>query len=493
MVVRGGQLEVLTKKQIYDIHMASLDVLEHTGVIVREDEALRVLDEAGAAIDYRRQHARIPPYLVEEAIRRCPSGLTLYGRDRKKRIKLEDGNVHFAPAGGPYVLDLDGKRRPAVWDDVANITRLTDGLENLDVAGAFLNILGVSEWEMAIRRFIIYVRNAEKPLQAIGVWRSKDLAEDSIKMQSAVAGGLEELKRKPMMWFHVNPVSPLIHDKQQTEGMLVYAKQGLPIHFGPEIVGGGTGPVTLGGILVQQNVENLSGITMAQMAADPKSRPPVVYATVSGVMDMKTTCLSLGCAEAGLINIATAQIARYYGLPSRGAGGMADSKIPDAQAGYETATTLLMAAMGGINYIVYSAGGLEPGILTVSYEKFVMDNDMIGMVKRALEGIDINDETLAVDVIGKVGPGGHFLSQEHTKKYYKREVYYPAIFNRATYQTWVKAGSRDLREMARDRAKKILKEHFPEPLDKDIETELERIAKEVEKREIRRETSKGSK
>ncbi|MFQ6003492.1 MAG: trimethylamine methyltransferase family protein, partial [Candidatus Zixiibacteriota bacterium] len=184
-------------------------------------------------------------------------------------------------------------------------------------------------------------------------------------------------------------------------------------------------------------------------------------------------------------NVATAQLAHYYGLPSRGTGGGTESKIPDIQAGFEKAMTLMMAALAGINFIYDAAGVLESS-LTASYEQAVIDNEICGMVSRALRGIKISDETLAIDVIEDVGPGGQYLTQRHTLEHLKKEHYLPIIINRQKREKWERAGSKDLRETAREEAKRILKEHQPEPLDHDIEEELKKIVKEVEKRERKR-------
>ena len=303
---------------------------------------------------------------------------------------------------------------------------------------------------------------------------------DTIRLASIVAGGEEELKKRPMLLGFHNPVSPLQHSKELTEGLMVYAKYKQPVSIAPEAQAGATAPITLAGLLTQQNAEVLSGITIAELT-NPGT--PVLYGAVSVPLDMKTGNIALGAIEVGLINAAAAQLARYYGLPSRGTGGTTDSKIPDIQAGFEKAATLLMAASAGINFIYDAAGALE-STLTASFEQAVIDNEICGMVARALRGIDVNDETLAIDVIENVGPGGQYLSQKHTLKHLKKEQYIPKIIKREKREDWERAGSKDLWKVAREEAKKILKEHQPEPLDKDIEKELKRTIKEIEKRKV---------
>jgi len=486
--VRGGQLKVLSRDQILEVHYATLDVLQHTGVVVHSKEALKVLKEAGADIDYKKERAWIPPHLVEEAIRKTPHGFRLCGRNPKKYCKFEGNRVYFGTAGGPpNVLDLNGNRRRATTKDFEDLVRLTDALENIDIAGAgitgMVDEIDLPETVRNARNFLRRLRNTDKP-GGLGAGRGKAQAIDSIKLGCVVTGDLEKLRGNPMGWCHVNPVSPLMLSKELIESAIVYARHGLPIHFGSEVLGSATGPATLAGILVQMNAENLSGIVIAQFAAKPQHRPPILYGCISGILDQRTVVPALGSPEAGLINVASAQIAKYYGMASRGSGGYTESKIPDAQAGYESMMTLMMTAMAGTNFI-YASGGLEPGVLSISYEKYVLDNDMIGMIRRIMDGICVTDETLAVDIIDKVGPGGHYLTQKHTIKFITKEYYFPTTFDRNNYERWVKSDSKDIREAARNRARKILEEHQPEPMDKDIEEDLQRMIRQIEKREIR--------
>jgi len=487
--VRGGQLKVLSRNQIRDVHYATLDVLQHTGVVVHSEEALKVLDEAGADIDYEKERAWIPPHLVEEAIRKTPHGFRLCGRNPKKYCKLEGNRVYFCTAGGPpHVLDLNGKRRRATIRDFENLVKLTDALENIDMAGAgihgMVEEIGLPEAVQHAREFLRTLKNTDKPCGLLEAGRGKDQAIDSIKLACAVMGDLKKLRRNPMTRCHVNPVSPLILSKGLIESAIVYARHGLPIHFGSEVLGSATGPTTLAGILVQLNAENLSGVVVAQFAASPEHRPPILYGCISGILDQRTVVPALGSPEAGLINAASTQMAKYYGMASRGSGGYTESKIPDAQAGYESMMTLMMTALAGTN-LIYASGGLEPGVLSISYEKYVLDNDMIGMIRRIMDGFRITDETLAVDIIDKVGPGGHYLAQKHTLKFITKEHYLPTIFDRKNYERWVQFNSENIRKAARDRAKKILEEHQPEPLDKDVEKDLQKIIKQIEQREIK--------
>ncbi len=242
---------------------------------------------------------------------------------------------------------------------------------------------------------------------------------------------------------------------------------------------GMSGPVTLAGVLVQQNAEILSGIVIAQMAANPKHRPPIIYGCASDAIDLKMAQPALGGPEAALLNIAAAQLAKYYRLPCRGTGGCTDSKIPDGQAGYESAIGSLAAALAGVNYIYNAAGGLEPGLLAVNFEKLVMDNDSLGYLTRILSGISVEKDTLGVDIINQVGSGGNYLKTKHTRQFFRQELFFPAIFNRQGYGAWKEAGGKTVRLLAQEMVQELLASHSPEPLEPEIEKELRAFIQKI--------------
>lgn len=241
---------------------------------------------------------------------------------------------------------------------------------------------------------------------------------------------------------------------------------------------GATGPATLTGLLTQQNAEVLSGIVISQLV---NLGTPVMYGNVSSIMDIKTGIIALGAIEAGLINLAWAQMSRYYGIPCRGTAGNTDSKISDVQSGYEKALGLLLVALGGTDFVFDAAGSVNSS-LAFSYEQMVIDSEILGMVLRAIEGIEVSKGTLAVDLIGEAGPGGHYLSKKHTLEWFRKEHFIPKISDRNPREKWENAGSKDLRVVARERVKDILDSHQPESLDDDVREELEKIVKEVQKK-----------
>jgi trimethylamine--corrinoid protein Co-methyltransferase len=276
-------------------------------------------------------------------------------------------------------------------------------------------------------------------------------------------------------------VTPLQHDRDQTDGALEFAKFGLPIDVTSEPQAGATSPVTLAALLAQQTADVISGIAIIQLA-NPGN--PVWYGTCGSIMDMRVGRIAIGAIEMGLINVASAQIAHSYGIPCRGTASATDSKLLDIQAGYEKAMSLTMAVLGGVNKIFYP--GTMEGALTVSKESLVIDDEIAGQLYRAAEGIHVNAETLAVDVIDHVGPGGHFLGEKHTLQFLKKEQFIPSLSDRRTRETWQEAGSLGVAERAHQRVEEIVRSHAVDPLDASVEAELEKIVRDVEARELTR-------
>jgi trimethylamine--corrinoid protein Co-methyltransferase len=265
--------------------------------------------------------------------------------------------------------------------------------------------------------------------------------------------------------------------KESVEGAMIYAKYKQPMIYAPEALSGGTAPATLAGLLVQQNAEVLSGIMISELA-NPGA--PVLYGTVSAALDMRTGATALGGPEVGLLNIASGQIGRYYGLPLRGTGGNSDSKTMDAQAGLETAMNMLMAGLAGMNFIYDACGSLE-GSITISYEKLVIDNEIAGMVSRVLGGIEVTEETLAVDEICRIGANASFLGSPFTAKHFRKEHFLTTLLDRKSMDSWLRAGSKDITATANGIARRILKEHQPVPMEKDVVAQLETYVKNESK------------
>lgn len=471
-------MKLFTERQLDNIHNATLQLLQRTGVTFKHPQALKAFEESGAYVDKKTQVVKIPSYLVEEAIDKAPSRGVIHARNPEKTMRLEDERVHFSPACTPiFAYDLDtGLRRPATLHDFENITRLMDYLEGVDEGFGSVYPQDVSDKTVHAHMMLVQIKNTTKCVR--GLPQGATVARDCIKMMSKIAGSEEQLLRKPMLLCIVNSVSPLQWDMKNVGGALEYARLRQPVALTPEIMAGATGPVTLAGTMVQHNAEVLSMLTLMQLM---HPGTPVLYGAASTITDMRTSMLRLGAPENGLMHVGFAQLAKRYEMPTRGVAGVSDSKALDAQAGYETTFNLLLTVLAGFNFITYALGAIDLS-LSISYEKIITDHDLIGMVERLVKGVNVSDETLALDIIDEIGPGGHFLAHKHTRDHHAKEHFIPRTFDTQSFESWAKAGSKDLREKAREEVKRILKEHQPPHLDKDLEKELEEYVKQVETR-----------
>lgn len=478
MIKIGGFLEILSKEELQEIHDGSLQILEEAGCYIPHQEILDLFHQAGAKVDFKDQTVKIPGHLVEELIKKAPESFTWCGRRDGYDIEMEGSRVHFGPASSAiYTIDVDGNRRRSTIQDAHNFVRLIDVLEHIDEGYCVVHPGDVLEHAWHAHMMYAMFKNSPKPFR--GRIYGTQRATDCVNMAAVVAGGLDELAKRPTIITNVSTVSPLSHGKEMMEGMLVYIRHGLPVIFTPEVQAGATGPVTLAGTLVLQNAEVLSGICIAQLV---KAGAPVIYGTVSSIMDMRSGTLPYAAIEATMINTATAQMARFYRVPSRGTGGFSDSKALDMQAGFETALTLYMAAASGLNYIIGSAGAIE-STLTASYEKLIIDEEILGMITRYMQGITVNTETKAIDLISSIGPKGQFLNQRHTMKFLREEHFMPELVNRERYEIFCASGEKDLHTNARQKAQRLLEKEHPNYLSEDVDEELKKMILEVESRE----------
>ncbi len=475
----GGMIKLLTDDDIEQIHLSALSILWRIGVEVREAQAFRILQKAGCPTNGMR--VRIPAHLVEDAIRLAPKTFTLYGRDREFKVPVEGRRVFYEPMIGRLnTLDLEsGQRRRTTLQDVCELVRVADALKHYTLlhSGAIMpHIEGLPDEVAHVHGYYASVKNSSKVIK--GVVRGKDKAKDCIRMAAIIAGGEEALKLQPNIFTTCNVISPLQFAPEQTEGLIEYARMGLPVDIASEPQCGATAPVTLGGTIAQQTAEILGMMVVAQLV-NPGT--PVLMGTVAAAMDMRNGTIALGGVEAAMINVAHAQMAQFYQIPSRGTGSNTESKSLDIQAGIEKTTTLMLPALAGINMIFYP--GTMDHALTVSLESLVIDHEICAIIHRMLAGIAVNDETLGIDIMEKVGPGGHFLNQRHTLANFQREHFTPTLCDRDSHEGWLEKGRPGMRERAKEAVRKILKEHQPTPLDAAVEKELLAVIKEVETRE----------
>jgi len=477
MAGEGGILNMLNQEQIKAIHQTTLELLENTGVVIQEETALSLLHEVGAKVDFGGQRARFPACLMEKLICQVPDHVTWYARDPKKTVQLEGTKVCFGPAAGAVnVLDSNGKRRPATIQDAYDFCRLVDALDFVEEGHCVVYPTDAIPGSAHAHMLAAMAKFSSKPFR--GRPRGREEATDSIRMAELLVGGRDALKQRPIIFANINPVSPLQHAREMVEGTLEFARRGLPVCFSPQVQAGTTGPVTLAGTLAQHNAEVLSGLAIAQ-AANPGV--PVIYGCVTSVSDMRTGGFAYGAVEGAMLNVASVQLARYYHLPSRATSGFTESKMLDYQCALESMMTNVMVCMAGPNYIQGAAGGLESS-LTASYEKMVIDDEALGMIARAMRGISVNEDSLASDLIAKVGPGGHYLAEGHTRTHFRREIFIPKLIDRLSYEAWKAAGAKDMVERAREKARSILAHHQPQMIEPALALEIDQLVAEVEAR-----------
>ncbi|MEA3435794.1 MAG: trimethylamine methyltransferase family protein [Thermodesulfobacteriota bacterium] len=455
--VSGGQYKPLSGKDVKRIHEAALELLVDVGIKAGGEGMLKLFRYAGAKVDSEHNIVKIPYRTVQECLYSVPKEVVLYGREDKHNLYLSGKNVYMGSGGTAInVIDLDSnRRRKALLKDVRNLAKLIDNLDNIHFNLIPVYPNNIKAEEVDINRFYASILNTTKHIMG-GIYTIEGLKK-TIKMAELIAGSKEELRKRPFVSFIVCVMSPLVVDKFYGDVLIEIAKQKLPVAVPAEPLTGLTSPITLAGNLTGLHAETLAKIIIAQLV---HPGTPTIYACTASTADPWSMRYLSGSVEMGLINAGAAQLAQYLDIPNYTTAGMTDSKAVDAQNGYEKALSSLLVALSGSNFIHDTAGLIEFA-MTVSYKQYVIDNEINGMVLRAVKGIDVNAETIALDVFKKVGPGGNFINQKHTKKYLRKEHYIPHLSDRKPISEWEKDGSRDIEHRAIQSAKKILKEHEP--------------------------------
>lgn len=467
-------LSILSPSQCEEILLAAQEVLERTGVTYHDDEALQIMKKAGCHVDGNR--VRIPSYLVDRALRTVPHRVTLCNsRTGSRDVLLEGNNAYFGTGSDtPFTIDpFTGERKRSTKESVGWACKVIDALPNLDFVMSLGIVQNVPLLISDRYQFETQVLNTSKPI----VTTAHDIYgfADIIEMCEIIVGGEEELRKNPIMTLYAEPISPLQHAWEAASKLILAAKKALPVVYTPCVMAGGTVPSTMAGVLTNGLAESLSGLVLHQ---NTREGAPFIMGGVFTVMDMSTTIFSYGSPEFNLLMSALADMAHYLKLPMFGTAGCTDSCSCDEQAGIEAALSIAMTAMSGPN-LNHDVGYVEYGS-TASLELLTISDDIIGMARRLVRGIRVDDETLAIDLIDKVGPGGHFLAEDHTLKHFKTETWYPKLINRQRYEMWQAAGSKTLTEMANEKVKDIILNYEPDPLPKDIQQKIRAIVERAE-------------
>ncbi|RMF00683.1 MAG: trimethylamine methyltransferase [Chloroflexi bacterium] len=463
-------LSMLDRQTCLRIHQASCQILHQTGIHVNCQPGLDLLKQAGAQITDNL--VKIPPSLVEWALASAPESFNLYKRGTNEvAVRLDGEEVYFGPGSDTlrYLDPRTGARRDFQLADIADVMRLCDALPEI----GFVMSVGIPRdvpGEVYFRhQFATMLENTTKPI----VFVCNDLADiEAIgAMAGAVAGGMDKLAQYPTLLLYSEPTTPLQHSREAADKLLYAAEHRIPVTHSPAPMMGGTAPITLAGAVALGNAEMLSGLVMHQLK-NPGA--PFLYGHGVHHMDMKTMISVYGAPEFQLARVMAAEMGRFYHLPVWGYSGHSDSKVVDAQAAADTQFAVQTALLARTN-LNHDVGYLEAG-LTNSPELMVIANEIIGMTRYFTRGVRIDDESLAVDVIDRVGPGGQFLDQDHTFAHW-REFWMPGLFDRQRLEPWQAAGSRDVHSRAREVAVSLMDEHTVDPLPGPVKDEIEKILK----------------
>jgi len=453
--------EILTPPQLDQIHQASLHILENIGLDFLDDEALSIWAKAGAKVDFKTRHVWMDGGLITETIRQAPPSFTWRGRNPARNLFIGENCLTFGPPGGMvYVTDGVRGRRPGTLADYETLVKLSH----------LLPVLHFAAWEQVAPQDIpVNTRHLHRLLAAFTLSdkavtesaHGRVITGDALEMCHLVFGDLEG---DPVIGDVINVNSPLRYDDRMLGGLITYARAGQVTFITPFILAGAMSPVTIAAALAQQNAEVLAGVALTQLV---KPGAPTVYGGFTTNIDLKSGVPAFGTPEGAWALLAGGQLARYYNLPYRGSGSLTNAKTPDAQASYETMWNLWPAVLAHSNLLMHSVGWLEGG-LTVSLEKFVIDAENLAMFQHFLDGFAINDETLALDMIAQVGPGGHHLGTSHTQERFLHAFHPTSLADRLGYETWDLAGRWDTATRATVLWQELLKQYETPPLDLSI-------------------------
>jgi trimethylamine--corrinoid protein Co-methyltransferase len=473
----GGQYRPLSDEQVLMIHEAALLILERTGFTYDTglDSTLQMLEKAGAKVDREQSRITFPRKLIMEQASRAPERVVLYSRDGKHDLDLTEDRVYMGTGGAAVkILDLEsGQARATKLKDLYQLGCLVDQLDNIHFFLRPCIPQDIPKANYDINVFYACFKATSK--HVMGGVNDVESFRKIIEMASLVAGDENKLKEKPFFSIITSfAISPLKLSTKSTLIMQEACRNNIPVALSSAPAAGSTSPMTMAGTLALLHAEELVGIAIGQLT-NPGA--PQLYGGIPGVADMRSMDYTGGAVECGMMNAAIHQLAQYIKVPNYNSSGLSDSKLPDAQAGWEKAMTSLLASMGGSNYIHHAAGMLE-SMLTVAYEQYVIDDEIIGMCCKVLKGIEVDPEHLALDAIEEVGPGGNFMMSPHTLTHMRTEFFSGnGISDRKNMYRWEEDGSKDSRIRAREIAEKMISgepaKHFPEDVDKAIREKYE--------------------
>ena len=467
-------INVVSEAQIDEIIQAAFLILERTGVKLTHPAALKMFGEAGAQVIGDR--VRLPRWIVQKALTLVPKGLCIYDRDGHPAMDLGNGKSYYGTStASPNNIDArTGERHPTTLKDIAEGALIADALPHIDFVMPFGTAQDVPAKAGEVHEFQTLMSITAKPVVFCGY--SARGVEKVLEMAALVAGGRDELKRKPFIIPYPEPITPLHFPDEVVSRMLVCCDFGIPqINCGAQLMTQ-TAPGSLAGCVALATADSFFAITLNQLR-NPGS--PCFLTTSVGAVNHKTGSDSLASPEFCLTIAAQSQVARRLGLPTWGLAGATDSKALDAQAGAESAMAILVHALAGVS-VIHDVGYVDSG-MACSAAMMILGDEIISWTKRIMAGLEVSAETLAVEVIDKIGPGGNFLAHKHTINHFRRESWFPTLFRKDQFDTWVGEGRPTCEKAAYDKARKILEEHRPNPVSPSLLEDLKKMAVEAEK------------
>jgi len=469
------KLEVLTQDDVRKIHEATLQIIEKVGVRFPSKRALEIWEANGATVDHEKKIVRVKPQIIEDAIKKAPPAYKLAARDPQQDLQLDGNHVHLGTDGcGVEVLDINtGEKRTSCLQDVRDIARVADATEEVAFHWVPVSAQDSPVEARGLHELKAVWENSTKHVQTESVYNIEE-AKAAIEMAALIVGGRDKLRERPVLSLMQCTAPPLGHDGGSLDAALLAAEVGIPTGFMTMAACATTGPITLAGDLAVGNAEVIAGTALLQLAFPGA---PVFYAAAQTASDLRNGSYTGGGPEDFLFGAATNILADFYNIPLSMGAFATGAKEPNWQAGLEGGLSSFMASVV-MSDMLLGCGFLH-GSRIWSYAEMMMDCEIFSIVHKMMQGIVVNDETLAIDSIAAVGPGGHYLGQKHTRKH-MRELFMPQFMDRRPYSEW-ETKKDDARDWAVAKARKTLKEHQPDPLDGNISKEMDRIIKSVEK------------
>jgi len=465
---------VLTEDQIFELTKAAMEILEKVGFRVLHEGARKLLKSAGAVVD--GEMVKVPEFIVRQCLATAPKGWTIYDRNGKRALEVEGRKSYYGTStASPNTKDaLTGEYHETRVADLSLAAKVADALENIDWVMPMGSVQDVPAQAAELHEFVATVSNTTKPIVFLSY--SPQGMEIVFDMAEEIAGGRDKLRERPFLVAYPEPITPLVMPDYVVGRIFLAADRFLPQMMGPAVQLGATGPVTIPAAVAHGTAESMMCVVLAQLK-NPGC--PVGLGCNFAAFDMASGLMSAGGPEMSLALAAQAEVAQSFGLPTWGLAGATDAKVQDAQAGVEATFHIMAQGLAGLN-LIHDVGYMD-GSMACAVEQLVLGDEIIGMARRFMRGLEFSPRQIARDLMYQVGPGGEFLSQTHTMQHFKKELWRPSIFTRQPMESWKKEGEMDTLVRVREKIRHILETHEPEPLPDDVIEKLEYMKSEGEK------------